>query len=160
MDPSHSGRVDKNKQKPNKGFIIDDSENPMYNIKRVFEQIDKMKNQEQQIKDRGFSQAWDFDNAKQIRKDIEKARLDLVRLMKMNFKHINGMLEARNPNTFLSEVERYETVKVDKIIEKKILVPSQRVIDCMRGVENLFEIQNNFDTYMINFKQPVKKVVI
>lgn len=70
------------------------------------------------------------------------------------------MPEARNPNTFLSEVERYETEKVDKIIEKKILAPSQRVIECMRGIENLFEIQNNFDTYMINFKQPVKKVVV
>ena len=119
-----------------------------------------MKQQEQQIKDRGFSQPRDFDNVKQIRKDMEKARLDLVRMMKMNFKHINGMPEARNPNTFLSEVERYETVKVDKIIEKKILLPSQRVIDCMRGVKELFEIQNNFDSYMINFKQPVKKVVV
>lgn len=55
---------------------------------------------------------------------MEKARLDLIRMMKMNFKHINGMPEARNPNTFLSEVERYETAKVDKIIEKKILMPS------------------------------------
>lgn len=55
MDPLHAGRVEKNKLKQKKGFKVADNDNPMYNIKKIFGQIERMKQQEQQIKDRGFA---------------------------------------------------------------------------------------------------------
>lgn len=139
MDPSCSGRVDATKFKgKNRGFVVADADNPMFNIKKIFNYIETMKQHENQLLQKGPSIGEELtyhSMLKQIRKETEKARHDLVKQMKMNFKHINGMPEARINNVFLSEAERYETVKVDKIIEKKIIAPSERVIDCMKGVK-------------------------
>lgn len=41
---------------------------------------------------------------------------ELLWKMKMNFKHIDGMIEARKKGPLLSEMERYNTQKVEKLV--------------------------------------------
>lgn len=143
MNPAHSGRVtsrEKSKLKE-KGFVQNDTENPFLNIKRVFEIVDSKRRQEEFLRDKGasFNEEQSItQQTRQLRKEIEQSQTDLVRQLKMNFKHIMGMAEARKKNAFMSEVERYETVEADNLINKKIIKPARNVIECMHGVKDLF----------------------
>lgn len=80
--------------------------------------------------------------------------------MKMNFKHINGMMEARKKGAFMSELECYDTHKVEKLVQKKIIKPATNVIECSREVVQLVKINDDIDRFLKNFNKPVKKVVV
>ena len=165
MNPAHSGRVaSRGQSKPReKGFVQNDSENPYLSIKRVYEVVENKRRQEETLREKGASFGEEQSylvQTRQLRKEIEQSQTDLVRQLKMNFKHIVGMAEARNKNAFMSEVERYETVEVENLINKKIIRPAKNVIECMHGVKGLFAQHEELDRYLRNFKQPQKKVVV
>jgi hypothetical protein len=74
-------------------------------------------------------QAWYYGH----RREIDNLRTDLRKQLKLNFKHIQGMVEAANHEAFGIE-NKLDTKAADRLIDKKLIAPSNRVIECQRGV--------------------------
>jgi len=112
LDPALSGRVF-GKQK-DKGFFVNENEKPYLNIKKAFDAIQQRKLRDQTLNSQGY--AFDTEDRQQLKREIAMQEEELLWKMKMNFKHIDGMIEARKKGPLLSEMERYNTQKVEKLV--------------------------------------------
>jgi hypothetical protein len=134
---------------------VTEDENQFLKIKKMIDDIESKKKLEHNLREKGPAIGEEVQHDRTIRmlrREAESIRNELVRQLKMSFKHIVGMAEARSGETHKSEIERYETAEADKVVERRILVPSNRIIDCTKGVEDLFVRNKNFDKYMVNFR--------
>jgi hypothetical protein len=76
-------------------------------------------------------------NITAVNRDIEKTKTELRRQIKMNFKHIEGMLDAVNKSKTTVE-EMLDTRRADALIDKKIISPANNIIECMKGADQLY----------------------
>ena len=99
-------------------------------IKKAFELSEKRRKAEEAMKDVLHLREQELLRLQKIRKDAEVSKTDLVRFLKQSFKHIEGMQHARKQGAGLSELERYDTQEVELLIERKLLRPSNNVLEC------------------------------
>lgn len=80
-----------------------------------------------------------------------------MRFLKQSFKHIEGMQHARKQGRGLSELERYDTREVELLIERKLLRPSNNVLECAVGIKDVQALNQQLWQDLKEIRHPVKK---